>query len=60
MDGDESGDLQMPDGSTIPATGKTVHLKVAYYARVNDAGEVEEIRGYQDVASMMAQLGLMG
>lgn len=55
-----TGDMSMPDGTTVPATGKTVQMRVAYYSSVNDRGEVEEIRGYPDVMSMMAQLGLVG
>ena len=55
-----TGDIPMPDGSTIPATGRSFSTRVAYYARVNDAGEVIELRGYPDIAGMMGQLGLMG
>ena len=55
-----TGHLAMPDGSTIPATGKSVKMRFAYYTSINDAGEIEEIRGYPDLMSMMAQLGLMG
>lgn len=55
-----TGDIPLPDGSSIPATGKTVNARVAYYARVNDAGEVVEMRGYPDIAGTMAQLGVMG
>lgn len=55
-----TGPIPMPDGSSIPATGKDIEVRVAYYARVNDDGEVVELRGYPDVGSMMMQLGLMG
>ena len=55
-----TGDIPMPDGSTVPATGRRFDVRVAYYARVNDAGEVVELRGYPDIAGMMGQLGLMG
>lgn len=55
-----TGEIPMPDGSTIPATGRPFSTRVAYYARVNDAGEVVELRGYPDIAGMMGQLGLMG
>ena len=57
--GFNTGDIPMPDGSTVPATGRPFSIRVAYYARVNDAGEVAELRGYQDVGGMMGQLGLM-
>lgn len=55
-----TGELTMPDGTTVPATGKTVTIRIAYYSSVNDRGEVEEIRGYPDNMAMMAQLGLVG
>ena len=55
-----TGAIPMPDGSSIPATGKTMTIRLAYYARVNDAGEVVEMRSYPDIADMMGQLGLMG
>lgn len=54
-----TGDIPMPDGSTIPATGRPFSMRIAYYARVNDAGELVELRGYPDIAGMMGQLGLM-
>ena len=55
-----SGDIPMPDGAMIPATGKTVSTRFAYYARVKDGGGVVEIRGYPDIAGVMGQLGVMG
>ena len=58
--GTNTGDIPMPDGSSVPATGRPFSIRVAYYARVNEAGEVAELRGYQDNAGMMGQLGLMG
>ncbi len=54
------GEIPMPDGSVVPATGKTITLRTAYYARVNDDGEVVEMRSYPDVAAWMEQLGLVG
>jgi len=54
-----TGDLPMPDGSTIPATGNTITIAAAYYARVNDDGEIVEMRGYADAMAMMGQLGLL-
>ena len=47
--GTNTGDIPMPDGSTVPATGMPFNIRVAYYAR-----------GYPDIAGMMGQLGLMG
>jgi predicted ester cyclase len=58
--GTHTGDIPMPDGSTIPPTGKSFDARVAYYARVNDAGEVVEMRAYPDIAGVMGQLGLFG
>lgn len=55
-----TGDLEMPDGTVVPATGKTINIRLGYYASVNDNGEVEEIRSYPDVMAMMGQLGLIG
>lgn len=57
--GTNTGPIPLPDGSSIPATGKTASGRIAYYARVNDAGEVVEMRGYPDITNMMGQLGLM-
>lgn len=54
-----TGDIAMPDGTIIPATGKTMTVGVAYYSRVNEAGEVLELRSYPDMLAWMGQLGLM-
>ena len=55
-----TGDLELPDGTTVPATGKTIDVRIAYYASINDNGEVDEIRGYPDIMAMMGQLGILG
>ena len=55
-----SGEMPLPDGTTFPATGIRVHSTVAYTARVNQDGEVVEIKGYPDIVGTMGQLGLMG
>ncbi len=55
-----TGDLPMPDGTTVPATGRTITVRVAYYAKVDDDGQIVEMRSYPDVAAWMEQLGLMG
>ncbi len=54
------GDIPMPDGTVLPATGKTITVRVAYYARVDDDGQIVEMRSYPDVAAWMEQLGLAG
>lgn len=43
---------------TIPPSGKTVHGRGAYIARVEN-GEVVEFSSYPDTAGMMMQLGMM-
>ncbi len=53
-----TGDLTMPDGSVLPATGKTITMRVAYYARVDDDGRIVEMRSYPDLAAWMEQLGM--
>ncbi len=58
--GTNTGDIPLPDGSHLPATGKSFASRLAYYARVNDEGEVVEMRGYPDVTDIMGQLGAMG
>ncbi|MBT8203277.1 MAG: nuclear transport factor 2 family protein [Acidimicrobiia bacterium] len=55
-----TGDMPLPDGSTFPATGKTIHARVAYAARLDDDGQVIELKGYPDLADIMGQLGMMG
>ncbi len=56
--GTNSGPLQMGE-DTIPATGKTVSNKGAYFARAKD-GKLVEMHTYPDLAGMMTQLGLVG
>jgi steroid delta-isomerase-like uncharacterized protein len=53
-----TGPLTMPDGSEIPATGKTVELPGVDIITVRDR-KVAAQRDYFDMASMMSQLGLM-
>lgn len=56
--GTNTGPMQMGE-DTIPATGKTVSAKGAYFARVRD-GKLAEMHTYPDLAGMMMQLGLTG
>jgi steroid delta-isomerase-like uncharacterized protein len=56
--GTNSGDLQLAPGTSIPATGKTVHGKGTYFVGFRD-GKPVEVRSYPDLAGMMMQLGLM-
>jgi steroid delta-isomerase-like uncharacterized protein len=52
-----TGPLPMPDGSEIPATGKTVELPMVSVLAVRD-GKVANWRDYYDNAVVMSQLGL--
>lgn len=56
--GTNTGPMQMGE-DTIPATGKSVSARGAYFARVRD-GRLVELNTYPDAVSMMSQLGLMG
>jgi steroid delta-isomerase-like uncharacterized protein len=55
--GTNTGSLSM-GGTQLPATGKSVVSKGAYFARVKD-GKVVEFSSHPDAAGMMMQLGLM-
>ena len=56
--GTNNGALHLAPGATaIPATGKTVNGKGAYFVRFQD-GRPVEVHSYPDAAGMM-QLGLM-
>lgn len=57
--GTNTGPLQLaPDMPPIPATGKHVQGKGAYFARYA-GGKLVEVHTYPDNAGMMMQLGLM-
>jgi predicted ester cyclase len=57
--GTNSGPLQIgPDVPPIPATGKQISNKGAYFARIRD-GKGVEVHTYPDAAGMMIQLGLV-
>jgi steroid delta-isomerase-like uncharacterized protein len=55
--GTNTGTLSM-GGMEMPATGKSVVGKGAYFARVKD-GKVVEFSSHPDAAGLMMQLGLM-
>ena len=59
MTGTHTGPLEGSAG-TIPATGRRFELRGAWFGRLNAQGLIAEERGYYDVASFMAQLGLTG
>ena len=56
--GTNDGDMAMPDGSTIPATGKTISMQGCQICEFQD-GKMINTRQYYDMMGMMAQLGLM-
>jgi steroid delta-isomerase-like uncharacterized protein len=56
--GTNTGDLTMPDGTSIPATGKSVEVRGVEFARVRD-GKIVEHDMYWDSLAMMRQLGLL-
>jgi ketosteroid isomerase-like protein len=56
--GTNTGDLTMPDGTSIPATGKPLEVRGLEFARVRD-GRIVEHNLYWDALDMMGQLGLL-
>ena len=56
--GTNTGDLTMPDGTSVPATGKSLEVRGVEFARVRD-GKVVEHNMYWDALDMMRQLGLL-
>lgn len=57
--GTNTGSLTAPDGSSIPATGKTVTVKNAMIWEFEN-GKVKSCKNYLDMMSMLGQLGLLG
>jgi steroid delta-isomerase-like uncharacterized protein len=53
-----TGAISMPDGTEIPATGKTVEMHGVSVITVRD-GKFASQHHYFDTAAMMSQLGLM-
>ena len=58
MSGVNTGDMEMPDGSKIPATGKSIEMIGRQVAKFQD-GKIIKATQYYIMISMMAQLGLM-
>jgi hypothetical protein len=52
--------LTMPDGTAIPATGNRITLTGCEVFTLGDDGLIAEGHRYEDGASFLAQLGLMG
>ena len=58
MSGVNTGDMEMPDVSKIPATGKSIEMNGCQVAKFQD-GKIIKATQYYNMMSMMAQLGLM-
>jgi len=58
FEGTNDGDMQGPDGSSMPATGKTVSMQGCQICEFEN-GKMVNTRQYYDMMSMMAQLGMM-
>jgi steroid delta-isomerase-like uncharacterized protein len=56
--GTNTGELGLPDGTTIPPTGKATEIPAMLFARVRD-GKLVEQSVYFDSLTMMGQLGLL-
>jgi steroid delta-isomerase-like uncharacterized protein len=57
--GTHTGQLEMPDGSSLPATGRKVEIHGAAIIELRN-GKIVEKRDYFDVAGWAAQMGLSG
>lgn len=56
--GKNTGPLPLPDGETLPATGKTVNIRGIDLAQVRD-GRIQSYRLYFDQMEFLDQLGLL-
>jgi steroid delta-isomerase-like uncharacterized protein len=54
----QTGPLPMPDGSVLPATGKTMEFPGVTIAELRD-GQIVAARDYLDQLAMLMQLGLL-
>jgi steroid delta-isomerase-like uncharacterized protein len=55
--GTHEGPLPLPDGSAVPATGRSVRAPFVTVFRVRE-GRIVSHRGYWDLAGFLGQLGL--
>jgi len=55
--GKHTGPMALPNGSSIPATGRSVKVPFATLFRVK-AGKIASHRAYWDMATFLGQLGL--
>ena len=57
--GTNTGEINAPDGSKIPPTGKSVNINNCFVYEFEN-GKIKSMRNYLDTMSMMGQLGLTG
>ncbi|MEV8623859.1 nuclear transport factor 2 family protein [Streptomyces sp. NBC_01268] len=56
--GKNTGPIPLPDGETLPATGRTVNIRGIDLAQVKD-GRIQSYRLYFDQMEFLDQLGLL-
>lgn len=56
--GKNTGPIPLPDGETLPATGRTVNIRGIDLAQVRD-GRIQSYRLYFDQTEFLDQLGLL-
>ena len=57
--GTNTGEINAPDGSKIPPTGKSVNINNCFVYEFEN-GKIKSMKNYLDTMSMMGQLGLAG
>ena len=57
--GTNTGEINAPDGSKIPPTGKSVNINNCFVYEFEN-GKIKSMKNYLDMMSMMGQLGLAG
>ena len=57
FEGTNTGEMEMPDGSKLPATGKTIKMQGCQVIEVEDGKMIKGTQYYNPMA-MMEQLGL--
>ena len=57
--GTVTGEINAPDGSKIPPTGKSVNINNCFVYEFEN-GKIKSMKNYLDTMSMMGQLGLAG
>ena len=57
--GTNTGEINAPDGSKIPPTGKSVNINNCFVYEFEN-GKIKSMKNYLDTMNMMGQLGLAG